>query len=170
MRVVRNIIITIIVWLSCAEAGLCQNPTDSFPRDPGSISVYTIQNLNFGAFTQGNNGGTITIAPNGTRSATGSVIPLNLGKQFFQADFEVEGPIGAVVSILNGPDVTLTGSNGGTMTLRLSTSFPVSPFAIQVQPPRRTLVSFGGTLTVGSPLVTIPGVYTGIFSITFNQE
>lgn len=170
MKLIRTILVIAFAWLACVQDCTAQNPTDSFPRDPGSINVYTLQNLSFGAFTQGNNGGTITVAPNGVRSSTGSVIPLNLGQQYFQADFEVEGPVGAIVSILNGPDIFLTGSNGGSMTLRLSTSFPVSPFTIMVQPPRRTLVSFGGTLTVGSPLVTIPGLYTGVFSITFNQE
>ena len=43
------------------------DPTDSLPGDPGAIYVYTYQNLKFGAFTQGASGGTVAVAPDGTR-------------------------------------------------------------------------------------------------------
>lgn len=167
-------LILITVWLLTLSSiyidSLAQNPTDTFPRDPGSISVYTVQNLSFGAFSPGANGGTISIAANGTRSVTGSVVPLNMGFQYFQANFEIEAPAGSIISILTGPNATLTGSNGGSMSLSISAPSPMAPFSTSIIPPGRTLVSFGGTLTVGTILTTLPGVYTGTFAITFNQE
>src|SRR4028118_1057739 len=85
-------------------------PTDSLPGDP-SIAVFPVQDLKFGAFYQSVSGGTITIASDGTRSTTGSVVQMGLGILFCQAIFDVEAPVGTVLSIMNGPDVTLTGSN-----------------------------------------------------------
>jgi hypothetical protein len=147
-----------------------QSPTDSVPKDPGSLSVYTVQNMSFGAFATGSTGGSVVLSSGGTRSATGTVLPLNMGVSFFQAIFEIEGPPGTVISILNGPDATLTGSNGGSMSLQIGTSNPAAPFSNTVPPPGRTLINFGGTLTVGNNVSTIPGSYTGTFYITFNQE
>ncbi len=146
-----------------------QTPTDTLPDDPG-ITVYTLQNMSFGAFHPGAGGGTVTINTAGARSAAGSVVLLNLGIAFFQSIFELEAPVGTIISILNGPDATLSGSNGGTMSLHLENSQPVSPFYITVPSPGRTQVSVSGTLNVGGPLITIPGTYTGNFFITFNQE
>ena len=147
-----------------------QAPTDSVPKDPGSLSVYTIQNMSFGAFAAGSTGGSVVLSSSGTRSATGTVLPLNMGSSFFQAIFEIEGPPGTIISILNGPNATLTGSNGGSMSLQIGTSNPAAPFSNTVAPPGRTLINFGGTLTVGNNVSTIPGAYTGTFYITFNQE
>jgi hypothetical protein len=149
---------------------LAQDPTDSIPGDPGALSVYSIQNLSFGAFTLGSSGGTIIIAANGVRSVTGDIIPLNLGVIYCQAFFEVEAPEGTILSILNGPDVTLAGSNGGTLSLSIGVSDPVSPFSVATPSPGRTSISVGGTLSVGSLLANPPGSYTGNFYITFNQE
>ena len=145
------------------------NPTDSVPGDP-SISIYTMQHLKFGAFYQAASGGTITVANDGTRSATGSVVRLGLGILYCQAIFDVEAPAGMIISIMNGPGVTLTGSNGGTMSLQLGVSSPASPFNNLVQPPGRTAVNIGGTLTVGSPAVSKPGSYTGTVLVTFHQQ
>ena len=63
----------------------------------------------------------------GERSITGDVIGLNLGVRFESALFEIEGPEGCIVSITNGPDATLTGSNGGSMRLHIGTPWPVTP-------------------------------------------
>lgn len=147
-----------------------QTPTDSLPGDPGGLYVYTIQNLAFGAFYHGNTGGSIIIESDGSRSTTGDLVALNLGITYFNAIFEIEAPPGTIVSILNGPDATLTGSNGGSMTLSIGTSSPAAPFSTTLSPPSRTQVNIGGTLTVGNNATSPPGSYTGTFYITFNHE
>lgn len=150
--------------------GYAQTPTDSFPKDPGGISVYTIQNLSFGAFSRGNNGGTIALSNTGARTATGDLILLSLGIQYFYAIFDVESPPNNIISILNGPPAILNGSNGGTITLNIGASNPTSPFINYATPPNRTQVNVGGTLVVGSLASAPPGSYNGVFYLTFNQE
>jgi hypothetical protein len=133
-------------------------------------SVSTIQDLSFGAFSQGTNGGTVTISNSGIPSTTGTVLPVNLGGNLpAQAIFEVEAPPGTIISISNGPDATLKGSNGGTMILRPGISNPSSPFNV-TNPTGRTLINLGGRLTIGDPAANPPGTYTGTFFITFNNE
>lgn len=145
-----------------------QFPTDTLPGDPGALYVYTYQNLHFGTFTKSAGGGTVTVANNGVRTATGTIILLNQGASSFQAIIDIETPPYSLISITNGPDVTLTGSNGGTATLEIGDSDPPSPFNTYISPPGRTPVNIGGKLTIppGSP----PGVYSGTFYVTFNQE
>jgi hypothetical protein len=147
-----------------------QNPTDTIPGDPGAITVYTIQNMSFGAFSHGNSGGNVIISTSGSRSVTGDVIPLYLGVQWYQAIFEIDAPLGSIISITNGADAILTGNNGGTVSLHIGNSDPPAPFVTVVPQPARTQVNIGGTLTVGSPVSNPPGTYTGTFYITFNQE
>jgi len=146
------------------------DPTDSLPGDPGAITVYNVQNMSFGAFSTGNTGGSVIISTNGTRTVTGNVVPLNLGVQYFQAIFDIDTPMGCIVSILNGPDAILTGSNGGSMSMHIGGSNPPSPFITMVAQPLRTQVSIAGTLAVGTPAANPPGSYNGTFYITFNQE
>ena len=146
------------------------DPTDSLPGDPGGMTVYTVQNMSFGAFSIGGAGGTVIVSTSGTRSVTGDVVPLNLGTSYFQAIFDIDTPQGSIVSIVNGSDATLTGSNGGSMSMHIGNSDPPSPFITTVMQPSRTQVSISGTLTVGSPAANPPGTYNGTFYITFNQE
>ncbi|HEV7621385.1 MAG TPA: DUF4402 domain-containing protein [Flavisolibacter sp.] len=134
------------------------------------LSVRTVQNLNFGAFTQTGSSGTVIISNSGSRSATGGILPLNLGLTYFQAIFEIEAPAGTIISILNGSDAVLTGSNGGTMSLHISNSDPLSPFVSAVSPPAKTQVNIGGVLSIGDKVQSPSGFYTGTFYITFNNE
>ncbi|HOY04559.1 MAG TPA: DUF4402 domain-containing protein [Saprospiraceae bacterium] len=144
-------------------------PTDTLPGDPGALSVHNIQDLHFGVFSQGE-GGTVTISAAGVRSVSGDVIDYNLGISYFQALFEVAAPAGAIISVLNGPDATLTGSNGGSMSLELGGTSPEAPFLNTTPSPGYTNFGIGGTLTVGNPAASPPGVYSGTFYITFNLE
>ena len=137
---------------------------------PRPLEVTVNQNLGFGAFTQGAVGGTITINASSVRSSSGDVILLNLGYSFSAATYKLIANAGTVISILNGPDVSLPGSNGGSMTLHLGASDPVSPFVLTTVPPAFTLMNVGGTLTVSNPGANPPGNYSGSFDITFIQE
>ena len=156
--------------MAISIVGFSQDPTDSLPGDPGSISVFTLQNMSFGAFTQGASGGNVIVSNTGSRSVTGTVVALNLGIAYFHSIFEIEAPTGTIISILNGPNATLTGSNGGTMSMQINNSSPASPFSTVAAPSARTQVKIGGTLTVGNSTASPPGNYTGTFFVTFNQE
>jgi hypothetical protein len=139
------------------------------PPRPVVVYVNPAQGLIFGAFYQGSFGGTVIVYPNGSRSTTGSVIQTNQGYSFSPAIFEIDAEPGTLVTILNGPDVTLTGSNGGTISLQIGNADPPSPFIATATSPARTQVRIGGTLTLGSPLANPPGSYSGTFTVTFIQ-
>jgi hypothetical protein len=167
-RAIRSLLVILLPFVST----LCfaQNPTDSLPGDPAAISVYTIQNLSFSSFSHGNVGGSVIISSGGARSVTGDIVALNIGSPYYQAIFDLDAPQGSIISILNGPDAILTGSNGGSMSLRIGNSYPASPFSTTVKQPQRTEVSVGGTLNVGNLSSSPPGSYTGNIYITFNLE
>lgn len=155
----------LLLCFNCLSAHAQQPP----PR-PISIYVNPAQGLIFGAFFQGVSGGTVIVYPDGSRSVTGTIMQANLGFPFSPAIFEVEANPGTLVSILNGPDVMLAGSNGGYIQLEIGTSSTGSPFIVTTTPPGRTQVRIGGTLTIGSPLANPEGSYSGTFSVTFIQE
>lgn len=170
IKKLRWIKFLLVILVSFASFScFAQVPTDSLPLDP-AISIYTAQNISFGAFYHESAGGSIEVTNTGSRSVTGTVIALNLGISFFQAIFEIEAPPGTIISILNGPDATLNGSNGGSMSLHIGDSDPISPFNTTATPPIRTQINIGGTLTVGNPATNPPGAYNGSFYIIFNQE
>lgn len=137
---------------------------------PRPITAYPYQNLSFGAFCQTFAGGTVTVFPNGMRSVTGGIVEINQGYSYFPAIIELDANPGTLIQVVLGPDIYLTGSNGGTIQLHLSGTLPVSPFVTTAIPPSRNQISIGGTLTIGSPLANPPGYYSGIFQVTFIQE
>lgn len=159
-----------VLAVCCSLVSLAQLPTDSLPRDPGRISVYVLQNMSFGTIYQGSAGGTVSISTTGSRSVTGDVVAITQGGTAYPAIFEVEAASGTIVTIQNGANATLTGSNGGTMSLQLGASYPASPFTSTTTPPGRTQVSIGGTLTVGNTVTSKAGSYSGTFNIIFFQQ
>lgn len=148
------------------------NKTQAQEAPPRPISIYVnpSQGLIFGAFFQGVSGGSVIVYPDGSRSTTGDIVQANLGIPFSPAIFEVDANPGTLISIMNGPDVTLTGSNGGTLRLHIGASSTGSPFIATAVPPNRTQVRIGGTLTVGNALANPSGNFSGYFSVTFIQE
>jgi hypothetical protein len=140
------------------------------PPRPIMIYLNPAQGLNFGSFSHGPSGGTVIISSNGTRTVTGDIVQLSSGLPFSPAIFEVEANPGTVVQIMNGPDVLLSGSNGGSMSLQLGGSSTGSPFITSAAPPALNEVRIGGTLVVGSGLANPGGFYSGSFMVTFIQE
>ncbi|MDV6166926.1 DUF4402 domain-containing protein [Flavobacterium sp. DG1-102-2] len=157
----------LFILLFTGVSAIAQGPEN--PPRPAIVYVSPTQWLNFGAFYQGGFGGSVIIYANGSRSTTGSVIQVNQGYSFSPAIFEIDAEPGTLITILNGPNVTLTGSNGGTIDLTIGESDPPSPFIATATSPSRTMVRIGGTLTLGNPLASPPGNYNGTFSVTFIQ-
>lgn len=137
------------------------------PPRPILVKVSTLQHLQFGSFIQNGSLGEVIVSPMGGRIATGSVILPNINSNISAALFVVDAEPGTLISILNGPDVLLTGSKGGTMKLKIGESSTRSPFITRTQ---FTDVTIGGTLTVGSLEANPAGEYSGTFTVTFIQE
>lgn len=160
-------LICIIALLACYLQGNAQ------VHPPRPISVYynPAYGLRFGGIYLSSTGGTLTILPDNSRSSTGGVMPASLsGFPYGAASFDILANPGTIISIVNGPDVNLTGSGGGSLSLHIGTSSPVSPFITTVAPPGYTTVTIGGILTVGSPAANPVGSYSGSFVVTFMQE
>lgn len=156
----------ILLFLFPALSAQAQQP----PPRPINVFVNPSQGLIFGAFYQGVTGGTITVFPDGSRSTTGDIVQANLGIPFSPAIYQIDANVGTLISIMNGPDITLTGSNGGSLHLHIGSSIPASPLITTAISPARTQVTIGGTLTVGPPLANPSGNYSGTFSVTFIQQ
>ena len=156
----------LFLLLHVTQSARAQEP----PPRPISVYVNPAQGLIFGAFFQGVTGGTVTVHPDGSRTVSGSIVQANLGFPFSPAIFEVDANPGTLISIMNGSDVVLSGSNGGTLSLHIGPANTGTPFIATAISPSRTLVRIGGTLTVGSPPANPAGNYSGLFSVTFIQE
>lgn len=138
------------------------------------LTIRTIQHLSFGAFYRTGTGGTITVSELGERRVTAGIYEANLGFAFFPAIFELTGEKGVTINILFGNDVTLKGSNGGSVRLHLDNASSGMSFklGLKVAPPAKQVseqISVGGTLTVGSLNSSPDGSYTGTFNVTFIQ-
>src|SRR4051812_30177139 len=119
------------------------------PPRPISVSVNPALGLRFGAFFQSSSGGTVVVSPAGVRTATGAVVLTTIGGFSYGAcEFDIVASPGTLISILNGPDVTLYGSSGGTLTLHIGSSSPSSPLVTTANPPSYNSIYVGGTLTV----------------------
>lgn len=170
-KTINCVIFGLIFTLSSISAKAQENPPI-----PVQVKVRTAQFLNFGAFTTGNNGGTVTVNADGIRSWTNDVVLLNMGQQASQAIFDVTANPGTIITISSPPDIVLNGP-GGTMLLNID-SYSTSKgniigqtFITTADPLFDTNPVFvGGTLTVGSPTANPPGKYSGSFTLTFIQQ
>ena len=137
---------------------------------PRPMKVFTYQHLSFGAFINASSGGTVIIGADGSRSVTGDIIPVFQSMQYHPAIFEVEANPGVLITAMTGPQVNLSGSNGGSLVLTIGSMLPLSPFVNTTERPFRTQIMVGGTLQVGNTLASPPGEYTGEFFVTFIQQ
>ncbi len=159
-----------IIFLCLLGSNELFGQTPQPPPRPIEIFADPLQGLFFGAVFRGPTGGSIIVFPDGSRSVTGDLQKANTGAPFSPAIFEIEANLGTIINIVNGPDVLLNGSNGGTANLIVGTSNLGSTFITSVAPPQRTTLRIGGTLVIGGPLVSPSGVYNGYFSLTFVQQ
>jgi len=161
-------IVIMNIFVGCELYAQPSLPQRSFTANP-------IQTLSFGdiSILPGSSGGTVTLDYNGNPSTSGSVVLLNLGGTRQQAIYEFKLCPGRLVTITYPPTVTLTGSNGGSMTLHLgATNLGVSGSSFYTNAGCDNIqrIKQGGELDIGSIVANPQGVYTGTISITFNQQ
>jgi len=137
-----------------------------------SITITATQGIHFGTFCmRGSSGGTVIVGWDGSRSSTGDISGLSMAPTAHPAIFEIKLCEGRNVTINFDAVTNLSGSNGGTLTLNLGPT-EKGPngctFSINSDCNFVTPLRMGGTLHV--PGTAIPGIYTGSFAITFNQQ
>lgn len=148
----------------------CLNVLHAQPALPQrTITVQSTQDIDFGTFFA-TSAGTITVNWNGTISTTGGVVSFS-GLTAHPAIFEVKLCQGRNVTITYNPTTTLTGNNGGSLTLNVGSTekgISGSEFPVNNDCNFITTLRVGGTLEVSGS--SIPGIYSGSFSIDFTQE
>jgi hypothetical protein len=159
------------LWLSTTVLFFCFNFSFAQPGlPPRTVTVTATQAIDFGRFCVTGSGGTITLGWDGSITSTGG-IALIVTPPAQPAIFEVKLCQGRNVIITYAPTATLSGSNGGLLTLDIGptekgisgSSFPTNGDCNFITPLR-----VGGTLHI--PGTTLPGIYTGSFDITFTQQ
>jgi hypothetical protein len=137
------------------------------------LSFVIDDGLDFGNVIRGTTAGTVTVAPNGTRTATGGVTLAN-GGGHKAASFAGQGTFNQRVDISIGANSIFINGPGAPMRVRTFVigSTPTAP--LTTAPTRFTIAAangifsfpVGATLEVGANQV--PGKYTGTWSITLN--
>ena len=135
-----------------------------------SLAAMETAQLNFGRFAPQSAGGQVTITPQGTQSATGT-IALGSGTHN-AASFYISGESGALFSITlpNGPVSLTNTSNSKTMVVTNWVSIPPGGMGIIIPEKGSQVVSVGATLVAGTNNDNPVGIYTGTYSITFGYN
>jgi hypothetical protein len=137
------------------------------------LSFVIDDNLDFGAVIRGTTAGTVTVAPNGTRTSTGGVILAN-GGGHKPASFAGRGTFNQRVDVSLGAASIFVNGPGTRMRVRTFV-LGSTPTAVLTATPQRFRIAaatgifsfpVGATLEVGANQA--PGKYTGTWSITLN--
>src|SRR4030042_40036 len=98
---------------------VCVNASFAQPDLPQrSLTVTAAQAIHFGTLcVTGGAGGTVTVGYDGSRASTGDVVLLPIAPTAQPAIFEIKLCQGRNVIITFSATTTLTGSNGGSLTL-----------------------------------------------------
>lgn len=137
-----------------------------------TITVTATQAIHFGTFcVTGGAGGTVTVGYDGFRTSSGDILLLPIAPAAQPAIFEIKLCQGRNVTITFAASTTLTGSNGGSLTLDIGPTekgISGSSFETNSDCSFITPLRVGGTLNV--PGTALSGTYSGNFEIIFNQE
>jgi hypothetical protein len=131
------------------------------------IGITNTADLAFGNIAaSGTTAGTVTIAPDNTRTAAGGATLPAVTGTYGAATFDVTGEGTSTYAItLPSAPVTLTGSVSGTMTVD---NFTSTPSGTSTLTGGTDAIAVGARLNVGAAQAA--GDYTGTFSVTVNYN
>jgi hypothetical protein len=142
------------------------------PLPQRNLTVTATQAIHFGTFcVTGGGGGAVIVGYDGNRTSTGDILLLSIAPTSQPAIFEVKLCQGRNVTITFSPTAILTNGSGGALTLHIGPTeqgINGNRFTTNNDCNFITPLRVGGTLDV--PGNAPPGIYTGSFDITFNQE
>jgi Domain of unknown function (DUF4402) len=138
------------------------------------LEFISVENLQFGSIIRSTTTGTVTVAPNATRTKTGTIILQ--GNNFQPARFAGMGTNNQQVDISLGANQIFITGPGAPMRVH---TFVIgsTPTAVLTAVPRRFTITsstgifnfpVGATLDVGANQT--PGTYTGNWTITLNYQ
>lgn len=165
MRIFRNISFLLLLFIFSAEVNAQENPPI-----PVQVEVRTSRNLEFGSFTVGTNGGTVTVNSDNITTHTGDILLLNMGSSRSAALFDVTANPGTIIQINAPTNVELTGTNGGRIYLDINSFSTGRTFITTASPPNVNEVFVGGTLRINDQASAEPGKYNGNFTLTFIHQ
>ncbi len=130
------------------------------------IAISKNADMAFGKFIAGN-GGTISMATNGARTAGGAVTLFNQGSTSNAASFAVTGEGAYTYAITLPANSTVNVSDGASHTMGVS-SFVSNPSGTGILTAGAQTLLVGATLTASSGQA--PGNYTGSFNVTVDYN
>ena len=147
------------------------NVSDAQPELPQrSNTLRAKQSIHFGSFCiTGAGGGTVSVGYDGSRTATGNIVLLNIPPYATPAIFEIKLGRNSTVGINYEPPYIMLTGNSGSISLVIGPTDKGSDgasFAINANIVSQLKV--GGILTVTG--TSPPGYYSGNFAIRFTQQ
>ena len=141
------------------------------PPVPVAVEVTNAQFLNFGSFTVGPSGGTVSVGYNGERNSTGGIHLLNIGSSSVSyAIFDVYANPGTILQIQYPTEVKLVGPEASDVTLSINPDSEIDTGRTFILYKNPQEVFVGGTLSIPSGNAAPPGSYNGTFSLTFIHQ
>lgn len=165
----RLLHLTIILTLVCCNLSHAGPPTGPRRNEcNNALTAVLLQDINFGSFLA-NTGGTVNIATNGTRTATGGVVLASgtVAAGLYEVNSTLPGCEIYPVKIRLPNNTTLTEPLGSTMLAAGFISLPAIEFTIIPGTPQ--LVEVGADLTAAAGQVG--GTYDTLaaYSLTFRH-
>lgn len=130
------------------------------------VTVEVIQELSFGSLAPGPSGGTVTVSPQGNRTATGSVFPA--GGTFTCGIIRIKAHPKTLINIV--PASTTLRYRGYQLNLTFSPRSDVSPQPPFITHSAYTEIRIGGTLHLDGSAAVPAGSYAGQFVINITSE
>lgn len=162
--------LTVLACCGAADASAATATATSTTTIVTPIAIAKAADLSFGKFASGATAGTVTVSPNGARTATGGALPA--GGTVTAAQFNVTGQAGLTYTITLGGSTTLS---DGTNTMAFTAISDVTASAITTGTVATGTLTggaqslfVGGKLTVGANQVA--NTYTGTVTATVDYN
>jgi len=167
-RTLLSFAIALFFGISVLSAQAQQNvAAKAYAEVISALTATETSQLNFGRFSPEIQGGQVTVAPDGLRTANGSVILSGGTPQ--SGVFYITGAPEATFSVQlpAAPAILTHQSSNKTMVVTNWISTPMPGNATGVLVNGQQFVHLGATLLVGSILDNPVGLYSGSYTVTF---